>query len=109
MAESKSVVFPLTIAEYKETLQKLIRTREILEKYEDVIAAVYMPAVQLLSEAVLEIHEKLWESYKENNSPYGDTEEGMQRWLSEVTELITMQCRMREITTEQGLMRQLRN
>lgn len=48
MSESDDRVLPLTTTEYEETKQLLVKTREILEKYEDVIAAVYMPTVQLL-------------------------------------------------------------
>ena len=69
--------------------------------------AVYQLAEQLMP-VVQQMYDALHDKYLEAGAPYGDTQDGLLRWMDELSEIRHMEMRIEEITSQQQALALLR-
>ncbi len=64
-------------------LQKLQQATESVREGLLGIGRALQPAVERFGKAAHILYDAMWNAYRQAGAPYGETEEGLQRWIQE--------------------------
>lgn len=82
--------------------------RKTLSGFMENIASTFQPIAENLSVAFKGIHDAIYLSYLEAGAPYGETDDGMYRWLKEVNEIYRMKREIERIRSHHEMLATLR-
>lgn len=79
-----------------------------LSTFMENFSAVIMQIAEQLLPIIQQIYNALHDKYLEAGAPYGDTQEGLLRWMDEIAEIRHMEMRIEEITSSHQALALLR-
>jgi hypothetical protein len=88
----------------EEAREAMNRLGEALTNFGHEVAKALVPMVEAFSRAAEQVHEWMWERYRQAGMPYGDNSDGMTRWFNEQAVIYRAEEKAREeLAWQQGL------
>lgn len=84
------------------------QTRDAILTFGRAVSSQLAPLLQQIGIATQMIYEAFWQSYREAGMPYGETEEGLLRWMKEVGEVERMQMESERILAHHQMLANFR-
>lgn len=97
----------VTTAETEEAVKAIATSAQFLLRYQMVLATLAPSIGTQLLAITEEIKKNLWTAYIGAGAIYGERDEGLERWLMEMSFLINSKRKAAEIIVEHSLLQQL--